>query len=122
MSYRRVQKESDDLLYTGSVTRYGPQEVNHLRLNDVLRTSSTLCPQRCNIFLVSSIFKHNPGETNNKFIHYFNHSFIKIASQSFLSNDVISASTKRKRRFIVYGFGHSLWSAISCQRKVNLSR
>ena len=33
--------------------------------------STTLCPQLCNIFLVSSIFEHNLGETNNKFIHYF---------------------------------------------------
>ena len=27
MSYRRVQKESDELLYIGLVTRYGPQLV-----------------------------------------------------------------------------------------------
>ena len=72
MSYRRVQKEKKATNYRmyGSVTRYGPQSVaiNLLRLNDVPRTSRTFFPKRCNISSVLSIFKYNPGKTNNKFI------------------------------------------------------
>ena len=47
-----------------------------------------------------------PGKTNNKF----------ITSQSFLSSDVVPTSSKARDYCI--RFGHSLWSAISCQRKV----
>ena len=60
------------------------------------------CPK---IFSVLGIFKYNPGETDNKF----------ITSQLFLSSVIVPTSSKR--RITVYGFGHSLWSAISCQRK-----
>ena len=52
-------KESDELLYTVLVARYGPQSVNLLRWN---------LSQNCNIFSVLSIFKYNVGKTNDKFI------------------------------------------------------
>lgn len=38
-------------------------QINFLRWNDVPRTN-------CNILSVLSIFKYNPGETNNKFLLY----------------------------------------------------
>ena len=52
----------------------------------------------CNIFSVLSIFKYDPGKANDKSV-------------------TCSDEKKKKRRITVYGFGHSLWSAISCQRK-----
>ena len=52
-------------------------------------------PQNCNISSVLSIFKYNPGKTNNKFITFW--SFLSIC------NDIIPTSSKRRRRFIVYG-------------------
>ena len=35
---------------------------------NLLRTSRIFCPKSCNIFLVLSILKYNPGKANNKFI------------------------------------------------------
>ena len=62
ISHQRVQKECDELLVYGLVTRYGPQSV----------ASSSgffffLVPN-CDILSVSSVFKCNPGRTSNKFI------------------------------------------------------
>ena len=41
-----------------------------------------------------------------------NNKFVQL-----LLNHLYPAISKGKRRIIVYGFGHSLWSAIGCQRK-----
>ena len=68
-------------------------EFNLLRWTDVPCTLRIFCPKNCNIPSVSSIFKYNPGKTNNKF----------ITSQSFLSSDITPTSSKGKRRIIVYG-------------------
>ena len=61
--------------------------------------------QNCNIFSVLSIFKYSTGKANSKFI------------TSIISQRHTETSPRRKRRIIVYGFGHSLWSAVGCQRK-----
>ena len=72
--------------------------LNFLRWNDVPRHFFFFfCPRNCDISSVLSIFKHNPGKANNKFI--------------FLS-DIEKKATNYCTRF-----GHSLWSAISCQRE-----
>ena len=71
------------------------------------RTSRTFFVPSCNIFSVS--FECNSGKTNDKFI---------TSWSSFLSSDTVTTSSKRKRRnYCIQVFGHSLWSAISCQRK-----
>ena len=59
-----------------------------------------------NIFSTSSIFKYNPGKTNNKFITY----------QWFPSSDIPIKS--RRGRIIAYEFGHSLRSTINCQAQL----
>ena len=43
--------------------------LNLLRWNDVPRARREFFPQNYNIFSVLSIFKYNPGKTNNKFIN-----------------------------------------------------
>ena len=108
MSYRRVQKEKDELLCTVwslvMVRNQLPaQVVNLLRWKDVPRTN--FLSQNCNIFSVLSISKYNLGKTN-KFINY----------QSFLSSNHTDMFKKKATNCCVR-FGHSLWSAISCQRK-----
>ena len=67
------------------------------------RTSRIFCPK----IAILSQFQVYLSKANNKF----------ITCQQFLSSDIVPTSSKRKRRIIVHGFGHSLRSAISCQRK-----
>ena len=116
MICRRDQKENDELLYTVwslvMVRNQLPaQVVNLLRWNDMPRTSRIFCKiailQNCNSF--KYILKYNPDKENTKY----------ITSRSFLFSDITPTEFRRqrKRRIIVYGSGHSLWSAISCQRK-----
>ena len=79
-----------------------------------LELSKIFCSKIVIFSQILSIFRWNKiGRTDDKFI---------ITSQSFLSSDIAPTSSKRKRRIFVYGVGHSLWSAISCQRNVVKSR
>ena len=64
ISYRRVRKESDKLLYTVLVTRYGPQVVNLLRCNDVSRTSRIFFFQNHDVCSVLSIFEVKQNRQN----------------------------------------------------------
>ena len=64
--------------------------------------------KNCNIFSVWSIFKCNPSK--KRIINL-------LLLNNFYPYHIVPTSSKRERRIIVYGFGHSLWSAISCQRK-----
>ena len=66
-SQRRVEKESDELLYTARsfvMVRNGQPLALERRATHV----DNSLPQNCNIFSVLSIFKYNPGKTGNKFI------------------------------------------------------
>ena len=72
MSYRQVQRKSDELLCTiwplvMVRNQLPPQVVKLLRWNDVPRTLRIFLSQNCNIFSVVNIFKYNPGGTNDKF-------------------------------------------------------
>ena len=142
ITHRRVQKESDKLLYTSLVTRYGPQSVanasgwrskersrlfalfveflsdrEHLKRRKLQQKSwvewrvtarrREFFVLNCNSFSVSSVFKCNPGKTDDKFITF----------QSFLSNNITLTEFKKKKEATNYCilFGRSLRSAISCQ-------
>ena len=66
--------------------------MRHYDSAKLLRKSYKLVILTILVVLVLSIFKYKAGKTNNKF----------ITSLSFLSGDIISTSSKRKRRIIVY--------------------
>ena len=80
--------------------------INHARLHryhvdprfNLPYTSRIFCPKNCNIFSVSSVFKRNPGKINDE----------SVSIQGCHTDEF---QRKRKRRIIVHGLGHSLWSA-----------
>ena len=101
--YLIANVEKSALLY-----EFHLQLVNLLRWNDVPRTSRIFLSQNCNIFSVWSIFKYNPkGKIIN--LLFFN--------LLFLSSDIISTSSKRKQRIIVYDSVTRYGPCTSCQRK-----
>ena len=100
--YRRVQKESDELLYTvwSLVTvrnQLPTQVVNLLRWNDVPRTS-----QNCNIFSVLSILK------------YSQQIIILLLVNNFYPVRIIPTSSKRKRRIVLY----TVWSLVMVRNQL----
>ena len=96
--YLIANVEKSALLY-----EFHLQLVNLLRWNDVPRMSRIFLSQNCNIFSVWSIFKYNPKG--------------KIINLLFLSSDIISTSSKRKQRIIVYDSVTRYGPCTSCQRK-----
>ena len=88
ISYRRIQKDSDELLYRVLVTRYGPQSVAQVVRETLTSWAGMTRHVRRELFvpklqyflsfkyiivyiwyiIVLSIFKCNPGKVNNKFI------------------------------------------------------
>ena len=73
--------------------------LNLLRWNDVPRTSRTFCPKIASIFSVLSIFKCNPGKTNDNFNNFYPViSYRRVQKEKKATNYCIR-------------YGHSLWSA-----------
>ena len=76
--------------------------VNLFRWNDVSRTSRIFCPKIA-IFSVLSIFKCNPGKTNNESL--FSNYFLVISIRWYIDE------LKKKKTNSCIRYGRSLWSA-----------
>ena len=86
------------------------QVANSLRWNDVPRTSRIFFSQNCNIFsTLVYLIQVYLSITQAK----------QIINLLLLGNfyPVMLPINSEMRRIVVYEFGHSLWSAVSCQRK-----